>query len=148
MSADAAKVIAQKAAETMWAHDGASKYLGMELLSVGPGAATVALNVLAHHTNGHGTAHGGIVFALGDTAFAFACNSEGHTTVAAHCSVTFLKPGRVGMRLVATARRISSQGRSGLYDVQIKAGEDVIAEFRGHSRTVGGSFIDQALPRQ
>ena len=136
---------ARRAAETLWAEDRASRELGMEIVSVGPGAATLAMTVREAMTNGHGTAHGGFIFALADSAFAFACNAGGETTVAAQCAITYLRPGRAGDRLVATAREVAVSGRSGIYDVRITreaaGGEEVVAEFRGHSRRVGGSFI-------
>jgi acyl-CoA thioesterase len=135
---------AEIAARTMWAADTATKGLGMELVAVGPGTATLAMTVTEAMTNGHDTAHGGFIFTLADSAFAFACNSHGHVTVAAHCSITFIKPGRRGDRLVAEAREVSRSGRSGIYDITVSANGITIAEFRGHSRTVGGSFIDGA----
>ena len=133
---------ADLAARTMWASDSASRALGMELVAVGPGTATLAMTVTDTMTNGHDTAHGGYIFTLADSAFAFACNSYGLVTVAAHCSVTFIRPGRRGDRLVAEAREVSRSGRSGIYDVRVSVGGVAIAEFRGHSRTVGDSFID------
>lgn len=136
---------ARRAAEVMWAADPTSRGLGMEILSVGPGTATLAMTVGETMVNGHGSAHGGFVFALADSAFAFACNAAGETTVAAQCAITFLRPGRAGDRLVATAREVASSGRSGLYDVRVTRGAEdgeVVAEFRGHSRRVGGSFLD------
>lgn len=139
-----AEAIAQAAAEAMWRGDSASRDLGMEILEVGPGRARLAMTIRPGMTNGHGTAHGGFIFTLADSAFAFACNSAGERTVAAHCSITFLRPGTLGDRLVATAREVSKSGRSGLYDVSVAVGDTVIAEFRGHSRVVGGSFIDRS----
>jgi acyl-CoA thioesterase len=138
--------IAQAAADTMWATDFASQALGMELIAVGPGTAEVAMVVRPDMANGFGMAHGGFIFTLADSAFAYACNSYGLTTVAAHCSVTFLKAGKTGDRMVAVAREISRQGRSGIYDVRISVGDEVIAEFRGGSRQIGGSFIEGATP--
>jgi acyl-CoA thioesterase len=133
---------AQLSADTMWASDSASRGLGMEIVAVGPGTATLAMTVAETMTNGHDTAHGGFIFSLADSAFAFACNSYGIVTVAAHCSITFIRPGRRGDRLIAEAREVSRSGRSGIYDVRVSAGGVTIAEFRGHSRTIGGSFID------
>ncbi|MDJ1158101.1 hydroxyphenylacetyl-CoA thioesterase PaaI [Chelatococcus sp. SYSU_G07232] len=133
---------ARLAADTMWAGDNASRALGMEILGVGPGTATLAMTVTEAMTNGHGTAHGGFIFALADSAFAFACNSHGDVTVASHCDITFIRPGKRGDRLIATAREVSRAGRSGIYDVRVSADGVTIAEFRGMSRTVGGSFIE------
>lgn len=139
-----AQETAELAARTMWAADKACQGLDIEIVAVGPGTATLAMVVREDMTNGHDTAHGGYLFALADSAFAYACNSGGETTVAAHCSITFLRPGRRGDRLVATAREVTRAGRSGLFDVEITVGGKVIAEFRGNSRTIGGSFIDAA----
>ncbi|WP_436203305.1 hydroxyphenylacetyl-CoA thioesterase PaaI [Astrobacterium formosum] len=134
---------ARLAADTMWASDAASRGLGIEIVTVGPGTATLAMTVTEAMTNGHETAHGGFIFSLADSAFAFACNSYGVVTVAAHCAITFIHPGRRGDRLVAEAREVSRSGRSGIYDVRVSAAGVTIAEFRGHSRTIGGSFIDE-----
>ena len=135
---------ARLAAQAMWASDKASQALGIEIVSTGPGEAVLAMTIAPHMTNGHGTAHGGFIFALADSAFAFACNSHGQTTVAAHCSISFVAPGKAGQRLIATAREISRSGRSGIYDVRVTCEGETIAEFRGHSRTIGGSFIGPA----
>jgi len=133
---------ARLAAQRMWAGDEASRGLGMELLEVGPGTAILAMTLTGAMLNGHETAHGGFIFALADSAFAFACNSHGEVTLAAHCSITFLRPAKAGDRLIATAREISRFGRSGIYDVEVSVGSVTIAQFRGHSRTIGGSLVD------
>ena len=133
--------IARACADAMWANDQASAGLGMLLLDVGPGYALITMEITAQMTNGHDTAHGGFIFTLADSAFAFACNSHGDRAVAQHCSVTYLRPGRLGDRLVASAHEVSRTGRSGIYDVQVSVGEEVIAEFRGHSRTIGGRWL-------
>lgn len=134
--------IASRSAAAMWADDNASRHLGMEIISVGPGRATLAMNVTETMTNGHGTCHGGYLFLLADSAFAFACNSHGQRTVAQHCSVTFLAPGRRGMRLIAEAHERQRAERSGITDVTVRDETGaIIAEFRGHSRTVPGSLI-------
>ncbi len=133
---------ARRAASALWANDGASQGLGMEILSVGPGTAVLAMTVGDAMTNGFETAHGGFIFALADSAFAFACNSHGERAVAAHCAITYLKPGKRGDRLVATAREVARSGRTGIYDVRVTCGDQAIAEFRGHSRVIGGSFIE------
>jgi acyl-CoA thioesterase len=136
--------IAHRAAQVMWASDKASQALGMEIVSTGPGEAVLAMSISPDMTNGHGTAHGGFIFALADSAFAFACNSYGETTVAAHCSISYVRPGKAGARLVAAASEVSRSGRSGIYDVRVTSDGKTIAEFRGHSRTIGGSFIEPA----
>jgi acyl-CoA thioesterase len=140
-AADDAVALARRCAEAMWADDRASRGLGMELLEVGPGRAVVAMTVRESMANGQGNCHGGFIFALADSAFAFACNSRGPMTVAQHCAVTFLRPGKVGDRLRAEAVERTRAGRSGIYDVAVtRADGTPIAEFRGHARTVEGSW--------
>ena len=134
-------VVARLSAAAMWADDQASAGLGMQLLDVGPGYASMAMEITERMTNGHGSAHGGFIFSLADSAFAFACNSRGDKAVAQHCSVTFLKPGRLGDRLVATAHEVAREGRNGIYDISVSVGDDTIAEFRGHSRLIGGRWV-------
>jgi acyl-CoA thioesterase len=140
-----AEETARLSADIMWAADNATQALGMELLSVSPGHAAVAMTVRPDMANGHGTCHGGFIFALADSAFAFACNSHGQRAVAQHCSVSYIAPGRPGMRLVADARERQRGERSGITDVTVRdeAG-NIIAEFRGHSRTVPGSLLPNA----
>jgi acyl-CoA thioesterase len=133
--------LARACAEAMWKEDDASQGLGMEIVEVRPGEATLAMTVAPHMVNGQRIAHGGFIFLLADSAFAFACNSHNERAVAAQCDVTFIRPGRLGDRLVATAREISRSGRSGIYDVRVSAGDTVIAEFRGHSRVIGGTWL-------
>src|ERR1700712_5370091 len=132
--------LARACADAMWNEDDASKGLGMEMLEVNAGAATLAMTIKSHMVNGHSIAHGGFIFTLADSAFAFACNSRNERAVAAQGNITFIKPGKLGDRLVATAREISRSGRSGIYDVRVSVGDTAIAEFRGHSRTVGGRW--------
>ncbi len=133
--------LARACADAMWAQDNASRALGMERLAVSAGHATLAMTVQPQMVNGHGIAHGGFIFTLADSAFAFACNTYNERTVAAHCQISFIRAGRLGDRLVATAREVSRSGRSGIYDIRVTAGDQVIAEFRGHSRTIGGAII-------
>jgi len=129
----------------MWHEDDASKGLGMEITDVQAGSATLAMTVKPHMVNGHGIAHGGFIFTLADSAFAFACNSHNERAVAAQGNITFIKPGKLGDRLVATAREISRTGRSGIYDVRVSVDDIAIAEFRGHSRTIGGAWVQANL---
>ena len=136
--------LARACAEAMWSEDDASKGLGMEILEVRPGEATLAMTVQPHMVNGQRIAHGGFIFLLADSAFAFACNSHNERAVAAQCDISFIKPGKLGDRLVATAREISRAGRSGIYDVRVSVDGSVIAEFRGHSRTIGQAWIPLA----
>jgi acyl-CoA thioesterase len=136
--------LARACAEAMWKDDDASQGLGMEILHVKAGQATLAMTVKPHMVNGHGIAHGGFIFLLADSTFAFACNSHNERAVAAQCNISFIKPGKLGDRLVATAREISWTGRSGIYDVRVTVDGVAIAELRGHSRTVGGAWIPVA----
>ena len=125
------------AEHAMWDADAASQGLGMVLEEVAPGQARLAMPVAAHMLNGHGACHGGFIFALADSAFAFACNSRGQAAVAQTCTITYLRPVRMGEWLVATARELALAGRSGLYDVQVATEAGVVAEFRGQSRAIG-----------
>jgi acyl-CoA thioesterase len=125
------------AARAMFDADVASRGLGMELLDVGDGTAQVRMRVSPAMVNGHGIAHGGYVFLLADTAFACACNSRGPVTVAAGADITFIAPVRDGDLLMATAAERVSYGRSGIYDVTVRRGDEVVAEFRGRSRQAG-----------
>ena len=121
----------------MFEADTASRSLGMRLLQAGDGTAVVRMTIGPAMVNGHGIAHGGYVFMLADTAFACACNSRGPVTVAAGADITFIAPVREGDALVAAAAERVSYGRSGIYDVTVRRGEEVVAEFRGRSRSVG-----------
>jgi acyl-CoA thioesterase len=126
----------------MWASDDASRSLGMELRDVRPGRATVTMTVTDRMVNGHGLCHGGYIFTLADSAFAFACNTYNQRTVAQHCCVTFIRPSRLGDRLLATAVERSRTDRSGIYDVTVTTGDgNTVAEFRGHSRTIDGTLV-------
>jgi acyl-CoA thioesterase len=123
-------------AAIMFAADQASKGLGMELLEAAEGRAVLRMRVARTMINGHEIAHGGYVFLLADTAFACACNSRGNVTVAAGADITFLTPVREGDVLTATAVERVTFGRSGVYDVTVRRDDEVVAEFRGHSRTL------------
>ncbi|MGZ2260196.1 hydroxyphenylacetyl-CoA thioesterase PaaI [Roseobacter sp. A03A-229] len=135
---------AERAAQAMWSPDRASHWLGMELADVDEGTAMLTLLVQPHHCNGHGMCHGGITFALADSAFAFACNSRNAATVAQQNSITYVAPARAGDMLTARAEERALNGRSGVYDVQVtnQTGA-VIAEFRGLSRQIKGQLFDE-----
>jgi acyl-CoA thioesterase len=135
--------LARACADLMWAEDRASAAMGMAIEAIGPGSARMAMTVAAHMVNGHGLCHGGYIFSLADSAFAFACNSRNEKSVAQHCAVSFLRPARLGMRLVAEAQERSRVGRSGIYDVTVTADGGVIAEFRGTSRSIGEKFLEE-----
>ena len=136
--------LARACAEAMWKEDDASQGLGMEIVRVAPGEAVLTMTVTPQMVNGHGIAHGGFIFLLADSAFAFACNSHNERAVAAQCNISFIKPGKLGDRLVATAWEISKTGRSGIYDVRVTVDDTAIAELRGHSRTIGGTWVPAA----
>ena len=141
MSMDAGE-IARACAEAMWAEDSASRGLGMQLISVEPGRAVLAMTITERMVNGHNIAHGGFIFTLADSAFAFACNTYNQRCVAQHCGVTFIAPGRLGDRLIARGVERQRAGRSGIYDITVTREDGtVIAEFRGHSRTIEGTIL-------
>jgi acyl-CoA thioesterase len=125
----------------MMAGDAASRELGIDVIDAADGAATATMTVRADMVNGHGITHGAFVFAVADTAFACACNSHGPLTVAAAVDITFVAPSRAGDVLEARAVERTRFGRSGIYDVTVRRGDDVIAEFRGTSRTLARESV-------
>jgi phenylacetic acid degradation protein PaaD len=127
---------AQQQADRMWQADAASQGLGIVLGDVAPGRAVATMAVRPDMVNGHGICHGGFLFLLADTAFAFACNTHGPPVVAAGADVSFLAPVREGDVLVATAVERVLAGRSGLYDVTVRRGEQAVLELRGRSRAL------------
>lgn len=141
---DDADRLAAACAEAMWAQDHASRDLGMRMLRVGPGEAVLTMRITEAMVNGHGICHGGFIFILADSAFAFACNSHGDRAVAQHCSITYLRPGRAGETLRAEAKERARVGRTGLTDVRV-LGEDgtVVAGLRGQSRTTRDRFFPE-----
>ena len=135
---------AEKSAAAMWANDNASVWLGMELVEVGEGSAILSLLVQKQHTNGHGIWHGGITFAVADSAFAFACNSRNQTTVAQHNVISYIAPAKIDEVLTATATEVSMNGRNGIYDVTVTNPEGkTVAEFRGFSRMIKGQHFQE-----
>ena len=131
------QALAQRSAAAMYDADLASRHLGIQIDQVAPGRATARMQVRNTMLNGHAICHGGYVFLLADTAFAFACNTYGPTTVAAACDVVFLGPAHLDDELIAEATERHRFGRSGIYDVTVRLPDTtVIAEFRGHSRTL------------
>lgn len=132
---------ARACAEQMWVGDAASQGMGMTLESVTPGEARLSMAVAERMLNGYGICHGGYLFALADSAFAFACNTTGEVAVAQHCAVTFVRPARLGERLVADAREQHRAGRGGTYDVRVETADgELVALFRGACRTTGTRF--------
>ncbi len=139
-----AQECAERSAGAMWACDDATRWFGMSLEDIGPGSAVLKLTVMQHHTNGHGICHGGVIFSLADSAFAFACNSYNKVVVAQHNMISFLVPGRLGDVLTATAHEVSVKGRSGIYDVRVTREDgEVVAEMRGCSRTIRGTHFEE-----
>lgn len=135
---------AKRCADVMWARDDASQQTGMVLETITPGKASFSLKVEARHTNGHDICHGGVIFTLADTAFAFACNSYNQSTVAQHNAITYSNPAFIDDVLMAQAIEIERAGRSGIYDVKVTNQENkTIALFRGHSRTIKGQLFDE-----
>jgi acyl-CoA thioesterase len=128
--------LATRSAAQMWRSDQASQALGIELAAVSPGRAVARLTVTSTMVNGHAIAHGGYIFLLADTAFAFACNTYGHATVARSADITFVAPAHEGDELEAVAAERHRKGRNGIYDVTVRrlGSGEVVAEFRGHSR--------------
>ena len=133
--------VARACADAMWAEDEASRALGMKLLGVAPGEAEISMPVTADKVNGQKICHGGFIFLLADSTFAFACNTYNQRVVAQHCAVSFLRPAQLHDLLTAHAREVHRGGRSGIYDVRVTAGDTVIAEFRGHSRVIPGTWL-------
>lgn len=138
------QALAEASAEAMWQDDRASQAQGMAIEEVGPGRARLAMTVAEAQCNGHGMCHGGFIFTLADSAFAFACNSYNHRVVAQQAAITFIAPAFAGDRLVASAQEVTRFGRNGVYDVEVrKADGSLIACFRGHSRQVKGTHLPE-----
>jgi acyl-CoA thioesterase len=135
--------VARRSAEVMWASDRASQSLGMEIVDVAPGRATMRMSVREDMVNGHAIGHGGFTFTLADSAFAFACNSYNRSTVAASCEIRFLFPTRLGDVLVAEAVERSRSGRDGVYDITVRSGETLVAEFVGRSKEIRGTLYPE-----
>lgn len=134
---------ARRSAEAMWADDAASQGLGIRIVEVGPGTATLEMPVRADMVNGHGIGHGGFTFSLADSAFAFACNSYNRRTVAHLCEITYVAPTRLGDVLTATAVERHREGRDGTYDVRVVNGAGVVATFVGTSKEIRGTLFDE-----
>ena len=136
------QALAEEVSAAMWSRDRATQALSMQILSVKPGYALVSMPVLGDMLNGHHTCHGGYLFTLADSAFAYACNSHNQNTVASACHIDFLAPAREGEVLEAEAVERSLAGRTGVYDVTVRVpGGKTIALFRGKSYRVGGEVI-------
>lgn len=141
------KRVAEAVARTMYARDHAARTLGMIIDEVGPGFARLSMTVREDMVNGHDICHGGITFALADTAFAYACNARNDVAVAASCSITYTNPARRGDRLLAECVERFHRGRTGIYDVTVTDQDgQVVALFRGNSRHTGGKVVPDLEP--
>lgn len=139
--------LARACADAMFSRDQATQRLGIALLDAGPGSARLHMPVREDMIQGHGTCHGGFLFALADSAFAFACNSYDEATVAIGCSIDYVAPARLGDELTATASEQSRSGRTGNYDVRIENQHgQLIALFHGKSYKVRGTVLTQETP--
>ena len=135
--------VATRSAEAMWAGDRASRALGMQIVDVAPGRATMRMTVREDMVNGHAIGHGGFTFTLADSAFAFACNSYNRSTVAAACEIRFLAPTRLGDVLVAEAVERNREGRDGVYDITVRVDDKLVAEFVGRSKEIRGTLFEE-----
>ncbi len=139
--------VAAAVAKTMLENDHASQALGMTLEAIIPGQAKMTMRVRADMLNGHGTCHGGFIFCLADSSFAFACNSRNLVTVAAGAHIEFLRPAHENDVLTATAQEIVLAGRSGVYDVSVaNQRAEIVATFRGKSARVNGEIVNTTAP--
>ncbi len=138
-----AQQLAEASAAAMWAGDKASQAMAIRIDAVAPGEAVLSMTVREDMVNGHGICHGGYLFALADSAFAFACNSQNHSSVGSGARIEYVAPAKLGERLLATARQLHQGRRSGVYDVSV-AGEDgkLRALFRGNSHRIGGQLVE------
>ena len=141
---DSPEEIAVKVGQVMFAVDTASKdTMGMDLLVCAPGRARMRMQVREKHLNGHGLCHGGFIFTLADSTFAFACNSHNKNAVAAAASIEFLKPAQLGDVLTCTGVEQVLNGRHGVYDMTVhNQHDDVIALFRGKSAQIQGMVVN------
>jgi acyl-CoA thioesterase len=138
-----AQELAQRSADFLWERDEMSRSLGIRVVQIGPGSARLSMLVRADMVNGHGSCHGGVLFSLADSAFAFACNTYNAITVAAGATIDFLMPAKQGDELTAAAHEIRRSRRNGIYDVSIlNQRQEIIALFRGRSHQLEGKLVD------
>ena len=144
-----AQSLAERVATGMYARDRASQAMGMRIAAIGPGYAELTMTVRADMLNGHAICHGGFIFTLADSAFAFACNSYNLTTLASGGAIDFVAPAREGDVLAAMARERSVSGRTGVYDIEVtnQRGETV-AYFRGKSYRIKGHVVEDPQTRE
>jgi acyl-CoA thioesterase len=137
--------IARRCADIMWPDDHAARGLGMTIAEVGPGSATLTMTVRQDMVNGHGTCHGGFIFAVADSTFAYACNSFNHRAVAAGVDINFLAPAHLGDVLTAHGHARHQGGRSSVYDIEVTNQDGkLIAVFRGRAARIKGHFFEPA----
>lgn len=137
-----AQDLANRCAEAVLKADKATRGLGMELINIGPGLAELTMTIRDDMMNSHNVCHGGFVFTLADSAFAFACNTYNQSTLAQSCEISFLTPTFRGDKLTALAQEVWREGRSGVYDIEVKNQSGTkVALFRGKSRTIKGEVI-------
>ncbi len=137
--------LAKAAAEIMWRDDNASKWLGMRVEEVRPGYARISMTVTPNMVNGHNLCHGGLIFTLADSTFAFACNSHNQRAVAAGAAIEFLAPALLGDELTAEGIEQALKGRTGVYDMKVtNQKNELIAVFRGKSATIKGLLVEDA----
>ena len=140
-----AQRLAEAAAQALMARDHASDALGIKLLEVRPGYARMQMSVRGDMVNIHGSAHGGMVFTLADTAFGYACNTHNKVAVASNCGIDFLRPAHLGDILTATAMEQAMIGRNGVYDVRVENNRgELVALFRGKSAQIRGTVTESA----
>jgi len=143
MSDTTGDALARRVADTMLSKEGTGPSWGLVIEEAREGYARVRMRLRPDMANGHGIAHGGMIFSLADSAFAYACNSRNATTVAAHASISFLSPAKVGETLIAEAEERARNGRSGVYSVRVTADDGrIVAEFQGLSREIGGPICE------
>jgi len=138
-----AQALAEAVGRTMYPKDRTLQFLGVTLDEIRPGYARMSLRITENMTNGHGIGHGGFIFTLADSAFAYSCNSHNHNAVASGCSIEFLAPAQVGDVLTAVAEERALAGRSGIYDIDIRdQNGKLIAVFRGKSHRIAGETVN------
>ena len=136
--------LAERAVQAIYNSDRASQKLGMTVESVAPGEARVTMRIQPDMVNGHGICHGGLIFTLADSAFAFACNSHGHNALAAGAAIEFLAPGREGDVLTAVATERWRAGKSGIYEIEVRNQRgEAVALFRGRCHQIAGRVVDE-----
>ena len=141
------QALAEACAEAMYERDYASKSLGIVLDAVRPGFSQMSMTVSQTMVNGHALCHGGLIFTLADTAFAYACNSRNQSTVAARCSIDFIAPARLDDVLTAVAEERTLSGRTGIYDIIVRnQHKDLVALFRGNSYRIRGEVVTERRP--